>query len=486
MRPSDPCGSVQLKNLGSRPASATLYGLAANRYRWLGTQAAHIRRDSIGSAVSAINSSRLDGAVHGAPCRGGRCVFPAGGRQSIVAKHVLLIAEARIATVQILELILHHLGQTTTLSVSSKLLSELEPEDFTDDTYPLLVRSCSPEASSLVRALSSTGAPFGFYLDDNFWLLDPTTPLGRHYAAKPTRRRLDSIVREATPVIASTPLLRDFLRPRARDVQQLDSFFDFALVPQVLPPRSSHARLRVGFAASASRGDDLATVLADVCAALEEHPQLEFEVIGADPEALPDHDRIIAFDYLASYAEYVAFQRTREWDIGIAPLGGATSNRYKTDNKYREYAALGIAGIYQESEPYSAVRDGVTGLIVGRDRGWREAIDRYCAEPGLIDAVRAAARQDVEERLSLDVVAPQWGKFFSAAPAIGDRPGRADAVRRALAPPSTPRALRAQRRGLLWAYGRTHLAERGFWFTLVRTVRYPFRRRREKPFSLLR
>lgn len=398
-----------------------------------------------------------------------------------MADHVLLISEARIATVQLLERILQHLDHSTSLSTSSRLLAELTPDDFGDGTYPLLVRSCNPDAARMVEMLTSTSTPFGFYIDDNFWLLDPKTPLGRHYAARPTRRRLDAIVRAATPVIAATPLLQEFLRPRARDVQQLDSFFDFSLVAPTLPPRVSRSVVRVGFAASASRGDDLATVLSEVHSALAEHPELEFEVIGADPTAVPAHDRITVFPYLGSYSDYLAFQQERAWDIGIAPLGGAASNRYKTDNKYREYAALGIAGIYQESEPYAAVRDGVTGLVVGSDRSWRDAIARYCSEPGLIDAVRAAAREDVEQRLSLDAVAPRWGEFFATAPALGDRPDKAAELRRLVALPITRRAQRAQRRRLLWEYGHTHLAEHGLWLTLGRTLRYPFRRRGREP-----
>jgi len=394
-----------------------------------------------------------------------------------MADRVLLISEAPIATVQLLERILQHLEHTTGLSTQSRLLSELTPDDFSDGTYPLLVRSCSPLAHSLVSALVRTGTPYGFYIDDNFWLLDPNTPLGRHYAAWPTRRRLDAIVRDAKPAIAATPLLRDWLAPRAHAVQQLDSFFDFTLVERELIARPDRVGLRVGFAASASRGKDLAAVLDELLGVLDEYPELELEIIGADSDALPEHNRVTTFPYLSSYAEYLAFQRSRAWDIGIAPLGSAASNQYKTDNKYREYAALGIAGIYQQSAPYAAVRDGDTGLVAGGDRTWGDALRWYCTEPGLIDAVREAARRDAQQRISLEAVAPQWEAFFAAAPSVSDQPGRAELLRRELARPLSARARRAQHIRLLWEFGLTHLAERGLWRTLGSTARYLLRRR---------
>ena len=388
-----------------------------------------------------------------------------------MADHVLLVAEARITTVQLLERILGHLEHNSTLRFTSRLLHELEPEDFAEGVYPLIVRTCNPEAARLVRALRRSGTKFGFYLDDNFWLLDPSTELGRHYAARPTRRRLDSIVRNSSPVIVSTALLRDWIALRAHHVMQLDSFFDFSLVPSALSSRPKRDEVRVGFAASAHRGDDLVEVMPQILSVLDEYPKLFLEVIGADVEALGAHPRIRVFPYLSSYEVYLKFQLDRAWDIGLAPLGALGSNLYKTDNKYREYAALGIAGIYQNAPPYAAVRHGDSGLLAGGELGWGDALRRFLSEPGLIDHVRQAAHTDARARLSLDVIAPQWGAFLAEAPAIG-ADNRAERLRQSIRRPQSVLARRLLRVRLLWAHGLTQLAEHGFWPTLARTVRF--------------
>lgn len=392
-----------------------------------------------------------------------------------MAQHVLLIFEARIATMQLLERILDHLARTTPLRVSSRLFDEVEPGDFTPDTYPIIVRSCEGQAMRAVRAFQRAGVAYGYYIDDNFWLLDPSTTLGRHYAARPTRRRLDAIVAGARPVIASTPLLRDWLEPRAQQVIQLDSFFDFSLVPAELPARPEREGLRVGFAASAYRGADLEALETDLLTVLDEHPTLEVEVIGAKAGALADHPRVTEFPHLHSYGEYIAFQRERAWDVGLAPLSSAESNRFKTDNKYREYAALGIAGIYQDAEPYAAVRDGENGLRVGGSQTWADALRRYCLDPGLVDRVRTAARADAERRLSIEAVAPQWSEFLEGAPSIGERPDAVELIRRRLGPPRTALGRAARRLRLLVAYGVSEAAEQGTIPTAVRTARFVLR-----------
>ena len=58
-----------------------------------------------------------------------------------MADHVLLVAEARITTVQLLERILGHLEHNSTLRFTSLIMHELEPEYFAECVYPIFVRT---------------------------------------------------------------------------------------------------------------------------------------------------------------------------------------------------------------------------------------------------------------------------------------------------------------------------------------------------------
>lgn len=391
-----------------------------------------------------------------------------------MATEVLLVIEARIATVELIEQVLAHLSETTPLRTRTRLLADLEPDDLGVGSYPLIVRSVDPLAERFTTHLRRARVPYGFYLDDNFWLLDPETPIGRHYGVAQVRARLEAIVRGASPVIAATPLLRDYLRGRNRNVIQLDSFFDFSLAP-ALQARRPRRAIRGGFAASTERGPDLRAVIGDVIAVLDAHPEVEFEIIGARDDEIPAHPRIRWFPYRDSYQEYIAFQRSRGWDFALAPLGGAASNLYKTDNKYREYAAQGIPGIYQDAAPYASVRDGETGLIAGERRPWREAMEALVTDPGLRERIRRAARADAEERLSLATVAPRWGAFFAQAPGIRDA-AHLERIRRELEPPPSWWARADLRARLLWEYGMTSIADRGVLATAWRTIRFVAKR----------
>lgn len=389
-----------------------------------------------------------------------------------MATEVLLIGEARITTVQLLDQVLGYLRQTSPLHTRSRLLDELRPGDFTSGTYPLIIRAFSPEAFALTKVLRRHGVPYGFYIDDNFWLLDPSTDIGRYYAERSQRHRLEQVVRHAATVIASTPLLRDFLGSRNDHVIQLDSFFDFSLIPELPPAPSGRRTVRGGFAASADRIQDLRPLINEVVEVLDENEHVEFEIIGVDDGELSQHPRIRSFPYQSSYGEYIEFQRSRQWDFGLAPLGAAASNLYKTDNKFREYAAQGIPGIYQDAAPYHSVRDGETGLLAGGSRSWGDAMRQYVLDPELRRRVRRDARLDAERRCALENVAPQWQAFFESAPGAVESPRALRRLRRALDFDRSP-AARALRRGKhLLTNSWISITDDGFAATTRRTARF--------------
>jgi hypothetical protein len=118
------------------------------------------------------------------------------------------------------------------------------------------------------------------------------------------------------------------------------------------------------------------------------------------------------FEHTSSYADFIRFQARRNWAIGLAPLRDTSANRAKTNNKYREYGACGIAGIYSDLPPYrGSVEPMITGLMVEPSGdAWLSAITRLAVEPDLRNRIAGNAERDVRAKFCVKIVAGAWAE----------------------------------------------------------------------------
>jgi hypothetical protein len=135
-----------------------------------------------------------------------------------------------------------------------------------------------------------------------------------------------------------------------------------------------------------------------------------FEFCGVLPCGVEPGPRIRFFPHRRSYADFIQFQAGRNWAVGIAPLRDTPANRAKTDNKYREYGACGIAGVYSDMPPYQgAVTPEVTGVLVAPSSDeWLDAILRLAQEPDRRERIAGSAAEDTRKKYSVENVAAEW------------------------------------------------------------------------------
>jgi hypothetical protein len=320
---------------------------------------------------------------------------------------VLLVIEGEIATTQLIERLLQASGQFG-IRYRKIHLASLKWQDFERHTVPLVVRCGDPLLKLWVDLLRRAGHPYLYYIDDNFWELQDNSPVGRYYRDPDVRESLALAVSQASQVLTNSEVLALYLGRFSERLRVLPAFFDFSLTDGCVPEETSE--LRIGFAGSANRADDLELIRPIIEPVLHCVPNSVFEFCGAMPAGVRVGERVRFFRYTDSYADFIRFQASRNWAIGLAPLRDHEANRAKTNNKYREYGACGIAGVYSNIPPYQdSVIPGTTGLLADTTtEAWLSAILFLLQHRVERERIAMTAQQDVREKHCVVGVARVW------------------------------------------------------------------------------
>lgn len=334
--------------------------------------------------------------------------------------NVLMVVEGDIATTQLLEQILAS-ARREGIAYRKVMLADLKVEDIQRDTVPLFIRCGDPSLRLWIERLCDARHPYLYYLDDNFWEIGGNSPIAEYYRHPSVRASLELAVGQAEKVLTNSDVLAAFLAQFNRSIDVLPASFDFSLIEiEQLAPQEE---IRIGFAGSPSRVDDLEIIKPIMQPLLKKFPGLVFEFAGVLPAGVVESAQVRYFPHVGNYNEFIEFKQSRRWSIGLAPLRDTPANRCKTDNKYREYSACGIPAVYSNIPPYSgSVTPDVTGLLVPDTAlAWCEAIERLLNNADLRSVMAKAAYADVLQRHSVKVVASKWANLLKDTARLVER-----------------------------------------------------------------
>ncbi|HEX3631224.1 MAG TPA: glycosyltransferase [Casimicrobiaceae bacterium] len=278
---------------------------------------------------------------------------------------------------------------------------------------PVIVsRLCYPRYSWLPGHLSREGVRYAYFIDDNFWEITPEIDvrLASFFRDPATVDTLDAFVRHAAVVLTWSQPLRDYVASRFSDVRSefVAPGFDVAKAAALLqrhppPTDGEDAVVRIGYPTT-PRPRVSALVVPVVEHFLRVHGRsVKFEFIGWMPEALGGLPNVEFHPWIGDYDKYLEFKVSRRWHIGIAPLIGDGFEKYKTNNKYREYGGCMVPGVYSDVSPFrETVDDGKTGILVDNNAGaWIGALEKLVAFPVLRSAIAREAFEDVRRHHDL-------------------------------------------------------------------------------------
>src|SRR5204862_2406024 len=168
---------------------------------------------------------------------------------------------------------------------------------------------------------------------------------------------------------------------------------DWDLIPKL--PKRDDQRVSIVYATSRWDKDTMVSLfLDDLTQLLETHGDcVRVSFWGYHPPELRLHPAVRFLNFTSNYDRFFRRFAQAQFDIGLAPLRDDLFHAAKCHNKFREYAATRIAGIYSKVSVYSScVEHERTGLLVeNRPGAWRAALIRLIEDGALRERIQTAA-----------------------------------------------------------------------------------------------
>ncbi len=271
----------------------------------------------------------------------------------------------------------------------------------------VVVFSRNTSARALDAALAHR-KPFIYDIDDDLFEIPRAyeSALGAEEAA-----RLERYLASADLVRAYSERLAERVRRINPRACRVDCAVDWSLVPQS-PPERDNERVRIVYATSRWQEDELASLFMDDLRRLlrEYAGRVEVFFWGYQPPELRGARGVRMLDFVPNYDKFFRAYARAGFDIGLAPLRDDAFHRSKCNNKFREFAACWIAGVYSDVEVYSScVREGRTGLLVSGERGsWFGAVSRLVEDAALRRGIQEEAFRFARERYRLEKTSAVW------------------------------------------------------------------------------
>lgn len=280
-------------------------------------------------------------------------------------------------------------------------------------------RGCSRRSIKTFRAARAAGVTTVWSSDDDLLELEATNPVGGRYQKGHIRESMEYMIRSADSVWVFSPHMQRKYAKNRDNVHFTYSVGPFGTKQSTLSNEkttNTDAVINIGHIGDFThRNEMLPLIEAIQILGKREIPiRWQFCFAGYTPEELLDNPHVVSTPYIKGVDAFHQWLNDASWSIGIAPLRNTEFNDNKSDNKFRTFGGLGIAGIYSRVPPYlDAIDDGETGLLVFHDaKLYADAIERLILDKGLRLKISERAMEICKARYSRESVLANYRELL--------------------------------------------------------------------------
>jgi glycosyltransferase involved in cell wall biosynthesis len=259
----------------------------------------------------------------------------------------------------------------------------------------VIIQRFFPAANTdvLMECIYASGKPVVYELDDLLFDVPPENP---HYNFTQARKHLfTNALSRVNAVVVTTNRLAEQVRQYANEAYVLHNLVDPDLFHGSVPAAKEF--VTIGLAGSTTHDADFALLDEALEKVIEKyHGKVLLIFMGTLPKRWTDRVAVELHSFEPDYEVYASRISALGLDIALVPLLNNSFNQVKSNIKWLEYSACGIAGIYSNTEPYCSVRNHETGILVENStEAWFDAICDLIDNPDKRMGLATAAQGEV-------------------------------------------------------------------------------------------
>jgi len=260
----------------------------------------------------------------------------------------------------------------------------------------------------LIQMVRSMGKKLIYEIDDNLFDIPHIS-----FIKKGAMR---SLAKYADMVIVSTPELKKRMERFNNNIQVIPNYLDSRLFKERRGIFRENTPIIVGYMGTFTHQRDFQMIKLPLMRVLQKYkPNVCCEIVGAITDtntvrSIPS----VKIRELSGVSDYFSYWdwmcKNCFWDIAIAPLKYDEFTCCKSDIKYLDYSALGIAGIYSNHPAYKdTIKHRETGLLVDNNcDAWQKALEEMIKNVSLRNTIRTTAQNELWQNRLMQDNAIQW------------------------------------------------------------------------------
>lgn len=256
----------------------------------------------------------------------------------------------------------------------------------------------------LTQKLREAGEYLVYIIDDDLLNIPGEISSAAYFGKEEIQGYIRAMIEMSDAIVSPSPLLLEKYAVNGRKAIRIE---EPAINPVPYRPHDPNGPVKIGFAGSNDRKDDIEGMLRDVLLDIRQAygDRVQFEFFGVNPSFAGELGAR-CIPYCRSYEEYRQTLNSLQWDIGLAPMPDTPFHACKHYNKFMEYAAAGVVGVFSEIMPYTQLHafEPAAVLCANHPEHWKAAIRDLIDSPEKREKLREACVQIAAHELSIPVL----------------------------------------------------------------------------------